>query len=102
MPFLKVHRAKTTNSVFRKMKIHIDQEVTFKLRPGETRSIELGPGAHEVFASMDWVRSKIMVIDDSDGYVTLVASMPGIDMSASNVLLGSALDNKSVIHLDIE
>ena len=42
----------------RPYKVVIDQESAGHLAPGQSMTVELDPGEHEIYVSVDWARSK--------------------------------------------
>lgn len=82
------------------MKIQVDGQTVFRLRPGETRRIELWAGASEVTAKLDWVTSEAVPIDFDQARIKLeAASMPDISFSLASHFKESILDGKVAIRL---
>jgi hypothetical protein len=72
-----IHRAdEKWKDRLRAYKVVVDGRVVGKIKRGETKSFELEPGQHEVYAKIDWTQSQTLRID--------VGAGDKVDLTVSN------------------
>lgn len=63
--------------MLRRIKVTVDGRVVAALKPRETATVELAPGAHVLTASMDWARSPQLHFEIAPGgAVSVQVSLP--------------------------
>jgi hypothetical protein len=80
--------------ILRSYQVMVDGQMAAKIKRGQTVTLSIAPGSHEIFLHIDWCRSPSVEVDARTGQVIEMSCEPGGGASEGlSAVIGEATES---------